>query len=94
MKTEKDYGLDMLDFALRSGDYGWTPIDKKPRKHLLLNVDDAHPFLKLYTLASFLRGTRHSEWESLMSALFIRSVMDYDEGRAEAVNMYRIFFCH
>lgn len=73
-KLLDDYGLNSLDFVLKSNDFGWTmPVKHKPV--LLVNPKDCEGKINLMKLATLCSGTGHCEWEYILSCIFILKVI-------------------
>jgi hypothetical protein len=70
-----NYGLDMLNIALRGGDYGWTEPVQLPKKYVLVDLEAYREKVNVFGLVSAWRQTGHSEWEYLMAGYFISHLL-------------------
>ena len=66
----------MLTVALRSNDYGWDNIAEPEKKYMLTDLESYKGRINIFALASVWRQTGHSEWEYLLAAWLIYSVID------------------
>lgn len=85
-----NYGMDVLQIALRSGDYDWSdPYETK--KFVLVNPADCKDKISVFGMASVWRGTGHSEWEFLLSALFVDAVLNALEKGEDTADITHLF---
>jgi hypothetical protein len=87
----KVWGLDSLPIALHSKNYGWDNIVKPDKKFMLSNPHDYKGRINLSSLVSCWRETGHSEWEYLLSAWLIYSVIDALEKGNEHADISILF---
>ena len=85
-----DYGMGILDVALRSKDFGW---DSKPltKKYILTNVKECENRVNVMGLVSAWRGTGHSEWEYLLAGVFMGIVLEALEKGEEQADITILF---
>lgn len=77
--TDEDirkWGLDVLSIAMRSNDYGSDNIVEPPKRYLLTDLHLYEGKINISNLAAHWRETGHSEWEYLLAAWLIYSVID------------------
>jgi len=71
----KKWGLDILSIALHSKNYGWDKISEPEKKYMLTDLDSYEGKIDISTLAAHWRDTGHSEWEYVLAAWIIYSVI-------------------
>ena len=84
-----DYGLSLLEFGLRSGDYGQNIRGFK--KVTLTNVSKCKNTISVLGLVTTWKGTGHVEWEYLLAGWFIISVIETLENQKEEADITCLF---
>ena len=78
-----DYGLSSAEFVLKSNDFGWKI--KPHKKVTLVNSKQCENRVSVFGLVSAWKGTKHPEWEYLLAAFFINSLLEsLEKGEDEA----------
>ena len=70
------WGLDILTVAMRSKDFGWDNIVEPEKRFILTDLHLYEGKVDVFALASYWRGTGHCEWENLLAAWLIYTVID------------------
>jgi hypothetical protein len=84
------FGMSLLNTALRSNDFGWTPAVPISKQYILTNAEEIrNSDIDLYQLVSLWRGTGHVEWEYIMAGFFLTKVIEVAAG--EEVNISQLF---
>ena len=83
--------MAMLDIALRSGDYGWTPPVALPKKYILTDLECYREKVSVFGLASCWRETGHTEWEYLLAGIFVGELLEAYENGAKDIDITKLF---
>lgn len=96
VQSEKPVEHDYLNrlflmFVMESHDYGW---EVKPFKRVILtNVKDCENKISVLSVAALWQGTGHYEWELLLAANFVRSIVEALENDENEADISKIFGC-
>lgn len=90
-EDSEKWGLDILAIALHSKNYGWDNIVEPEKKYMLTDLDSYEGKINISTLAAHWRETGHSEWEYVLAAWTIYSVIDALKKNEDCADISLIF---
>ena len=86
-----DYGLDFLNIALSSGNYGWTDPIVLPKRLVLVDLEAYREKVSIFSLISAWRGTGNYQWEALLAGIFVAALLRAYEKGAKEVDITKMF---
>ena len=92
-EDNKKWGLDILAIALRSQDFGWGNITVPEKKYILTDLHLYEGKIDIQSLAAHWRETGHSEWEYLLAAWLINSLIDALKKGEKQADISKLFIC-
>lgn len=77
--------------ALHSGDYGISPPYALPKKYVLRKANEIPEYLDLYTMMATWRELGKTEWEVLLSWVFLSAIEEAEKENQEEADITRLF---